>query len=176
MIQMIYILINKAEITNFSQSHKKFFEKLKKSVFFLNFFFNFGRNSNSTLLCFNYAITVAAKISFKNSHKNASFYKKTIFQQKKLVKISDQARFKSRPYYFGFQFPDANFPMNESFIIWKFQDSQIIVQLDKNIFPSNQKISSVTHFFVLIMKISLMKFLIVQEKMLLYPKKFKFCF
>ena len=45
------------------------------------------------------------------------FTKKTIFQQKKLVKISDQARFKSRPYYFGFQFPDANFPMTESFII-----------------------------------------------------------
>ena len=136
MIQMIYILINKAEIANFSQSHTKFFWKTEKiSFFFEIFFFNFNRKSNSTLLCFYYAITVSAKISFKNSHKNSSFYKKKrFFCKKKLVKISDQARFKSRPYYFGFQFLVANLPMNESFIIWKFQDSQIIVQLD-DIFP-----------------------------------------
>ena len=115
-------------------------------------------------LCLNYAITVAAKFLFKNFYQNASIIKKQIFRHKNMVKISVQARFKSRPYYFGFQFPDANFPLNESFIIWKFQDSQIIVQLDKNIFPSKQKISSVTHFCVFIMKISLIKFLFVQEK------------
>ena len=75
------------------------------------------------------------------------FSKKRFSAKKKLVKISDQARFKSRPDYFGFQF----------------QDSQIIVHLDKNVFPSKQKKN-------------LIKFLIVQEKMLLYPTKFKFSF
>ena len=42
MTQIIYILINKAEIINFSQSREFFFfEKLKKSVFFEKIFFQF---------------------------------------------------------------------------------------------------------------------------------------
>ena len=75
---------------------------------------------------------------------------KNDFSAKNMIKIFVQARYISRAYYCGFQFLDANIPLNESFIIRNCQDPQIIDQLDKNIFLSKQhKKWNVIHFLLL---------------------------